>query len=70
MLKRLSRLLLAGTIGFLTIIAGYFSLGLHPGTGPISNEQLVAELLLPIPIGGVAAWAVYRVLARLSGDRP
>jgi len=64
MLKRLLKVLLAGTIGFLTIIAGYFFLGLHPGSGPISNERLVALILLPIPVGGVAAWAVYRILDR------
>lgn len=61
MLKRLLRVLLAGTIGFLVIIAGYFLLALYPGRGPISNERLVALILLPVPIGGLAAWAVYRM---------
>ena len=62
MLKQLFKVLVAGTAGFLTIIAGYFFLGLHPGSGPISNEKLIAQLLLPIPIGGIVAWAVYRIL--------
>lgn len=64
MLKRLFKVLVAGAIGFLTIIAGYLLLALHPGSGPISNERLVALILLPIPIGGLAGWAVYRMLDR------
>ena len=62
MLRGLLKVLLAGTIGFLTIIGGYFFLGLHPGSGPISNGKLVGLILLPIPIGGVVAWAVYRII--------
>ena len=64
MLRGLLKLLLAGAVGFLTVIAGYVFLGLHPGSGPISNGKLVALMLLPIPVGGVAAWAVYRILDR------
>ena len=60
----LLKVALAGTIGFLTIIAGYLLLGLHPGSGPISNERLIALILLPIPVGGLVGWAVYRMLDR------
>jgi hypothetical protein len=64
MLRGVLKLVLAGATGFLTIIAGYFFLGLHPGSGAISNEKLVGLILLPIIVGGLAAWGVYRILDR------
>lgn len=42
MLKQPCKVLVGGTAGLLTIIAGYFFLGLDPGSGPISNEKLIA----------------------------
>jgi hypothetical protein len=69
MLKPLLKILVAGTVGFLSIMAGYLVLGLHNGWLPVgvSNTTLIAVLLIPIPTGLLIAWAVYRGLDRITG---
>jgi len=63
MLKQLLKVSTAGTIGFLSIIGGYFVLpfDLMVPVGS-SDARFIAVLLLPVPIGGLIAWVVYRVL--------
>ena len=67
-LKPLLKTLVAGTAGFLSIMAGYFVLGLYNGWLPVgaSNTALIAVLLIPIPIGLLIAWALYRGLDRIT----
>jgi hypothetical protein len=66
MLKGLLKTFVASAVGFLSIIGGYFVVGaLDHGHGPISNERLVGELLLPIPCGLIVAVLVYRILDKL-----
>ena len=69
MLKPFLKVLVAGTVGFFSIIAEYFVLGLYNRWLPVgaSNTALIAVLLTPIPIGLLIAWAVYRVLDRITG---
>jgi hypothetical protein len=69
MLKPFLTILVAGTVGFVSILAGYWALVLHDGWLPagVSNTALIAELWIPIPIGLSIAWAVYRGLDRITG---
>lgn len=62
--KTVLKLLVAGTIGFVSFIGAYgvlplYGQGLTQGT---ANTILIATLLMPIPIGLFIAWAVYRIL--------
>lgn len=68
MLKSFLKILVAGTVGFGSIIAVSFVLALHNDWLPVgaSNTALIAVILLPIPIGLVIAWAVYRGLDRIT----
>jgi hypothetical protein len=67
MLKPLLKILVAGTVGFLSIIGGYVLLAEHDGWLPtgVSNTTLIGTLVIPIPVGLFIAWVVYRVLDRL-----
>ena len=69
MLKSLLKILVAGTVGFLSILGAGLMFALHPGwlPTPVSNTTLIAELLIPLPIGLLIAWGVYRGLERVMG---
>jgi hypothetical protein len=62
MLKGLFKVMVAGTSGFLSIIAAYHVLGLYKGPDVMSNGMLVALLAAPFAIGGLVGYAVHRLL--------
>ena len=67
MLKTLLRVLVAGTVGFVSIIGGYFVLAVQAtGLSYGSDARFIAMTLMPIPIGLCIAWATYRGLESIS----
>jgi hypothetical protein len=62
--KTVLKLLVAGTIGFVSIIGGYEVLAVSGHWLPqrMSDATFIATLLMPIPIGLFIAWAAYRIL--------
>ena len=70
MLKSFLKILVAGTVGFCSILAGYLVLALNNSALPVdvSDTTVIAVMLMPIPIGLLIAWAVYRGLHRITGS--
>src|SRR5258707_872421 len=66
MLKPFLKVLVAGTIGFLSIMGGYLVLALLDDRLPVgvSNTTLIATMLIPTPIGLWVGWGGSRGLDR------
>jgi hypothetical protein len=62
LLKDALRLIVAGAIGVLSILATYLALALHKSSAVMSNGTLVALLLTPVAVGLIVAVVVYRLL--------